>query len=117
MLLSFLQTLMAVHSGNWVNQEISGNTKGKKLFAKANVHWLSSTTYCEAELPYVCHTRNIIRQHSTLRNFVDYLAANYFVGQFDPNLWNVFNCDNQCSTNNIVESFHSHWNNKIGLPN
>ena len=59
-------------------------------------------------------SRNIIRQHPTLRNFVDYLAANYFVVQFDPNLWNVFNRDNQCSTNNIVESFHSHWNNKIG---
>ena len=59
-------------------------------------------------------SRNIIRQHPTLRSVVDYLAKNYFVGQFDPNLWNVFNRDNQCSTNNIVESFHSHLDNKIG---
>lgn len=57
----------------------------------------------------------LMDRYPALREFINYIEANYFNGQFLPETWNVFNRDDQSRTNNHVEGFHSMWNRKIGV--
>ena len=52
-------------------------------------------------------SNRLMRRHPSLRNVVQYIGANYFNGQFIPDLWNVFHRDHVCTINNHVEGFHS----------
>ena len=44
-----------------------------------------------------------IRHYPALQDFIDYIQRNYFNGHLSPDLWNVFNRDNDTRTNNHVE--------------
>ena len=45
----------------------------------------------------------LIRRFQSLRNFISYFRLNYIDGNFKPVLWNVYDRNVDCRTNNHVE--------------
>ena len=59
--------------------------------------------------------RLIIRRYAALHDFFDYARNTYIDGTFRIPLWNVYEKNMDCRTNNSAESFHRAWNNRVGV--
>ena len=60
-------------------------------------------------------TQLLILQYPNLQVFIDYLWNTYMVGNFPIILWNVYHRGMSERTNNCVESYHSRWNESVGV--
>ena len=60
-------------------------------------------------------TRRLFNRFPALREFFDYFRRNYLDGNFPPCTWNVFTRTMDIHTNNSVESYHSRWNQAVGV--
>lgn len=60
-------------------------------------------------------TRRLIRRYAALIDFFDYVRNTYIAGNFRIPLWNVYEKNMDCRTNNNAESFHHAWNNRVGV--
>ena len=58
-------------------------------------------------------TRRLIRRYPALRDFFDYVGNTYIDGNFRIPLWNVYDKNMDCRTNNNAESFHRSWSNRV----
>ncbi|XP_074655654.1 uncharacterized protein LOC141909168 [Tubulanus polymorphus] len=58
-------------------------------------------------------TRRAIRQYPTLDDFLFYVENTYINGQFPIPLWNVYERNMDCRTNNNAEAFHRRWNDQV----
>ena len=66
-------------------------------------------------LRYTRQTRRLIRRYAVLNDFFDYVYNPYIDGNFRIPLWNVYEKNMDCRTNNNAESFHRAWNNRVGV--
>ena len=60
-------------------------------------------------------TRRLIQNYATLNEFFAYVQNTYIDGNFRIPIWNVYDKNMDCRTNNNVESFHRAWNNRVGV--
>lgn len=60
-------------------------------------------------------TRRKIYQYPALFDFFNSVQNTYIVGQFPAPVWNVYERNMDCRTNNNAESFHRSWNNRVGV--
>ncbi|CAB4024197.1 Hypothetical predicted protein [Paramuricea clavata] len=58
-------------------------------------------------------TRRLFRRYPGLVEFFNYVFNNYINGNFPVTLWNVYDRDMDCRTNNNAEGFHRAWNNRV----
>ena len=66
-------------------------------------------------LRHARQTRRLIRRYAALHDFFDYVRNTYIDGTFRIPLWNVYEKNMDCRTNNNAESFHRAWNNRVGV--
>ncbi|KAL8615732.1 hypothetical protein ACOMHN_007485 [Nucella lapillus] len=60
-------------------------------------------------------TRRKIYQYPALFDFFNSVHNTYIVGQLPPPVWNVYERNMDCQTNNNAESFHRSWNNRVSV--
>ena len=60
-------------------------------------------------------TLRLINIYPNLQLFFNYFSNNYMNGNFQPLMWNVYQRRMEFRTNNFVESYHSRWNNAVGV--
>ena len=60
-------------------------------------------------------TQQLIRQFPNLQVFINYVWNTYMVGNFPIIIWNVFDRNMSERSNNCVESYHSRWNESVGV--
>ena len=61
-------------------------------------------------------TQLLLATYPNLRVFFDYVYNTYIIGGNYPlDTWNVFNRGMSVRTNNVVESYHSRWNQCVGV--
>ena len=60
-------------------------------------------------------TVRLIRRYPSLIDFLTYVQNTYLDGNFPIQLWNVFEKDMDCRTNNNAEAFHRAWNSRVGV--
>ena len=60
-------------------------------------------------------TQQLIQQYPNLQTFITYVWNTYLVGIFPIHVWNVFGRGMSTRTNNCVESYHSQWNEIVGV--
>ena len=60
---------------------------------------------------------NRIRRYPSLVAFFDYVQNTYILpnSNFPPHRWNLFHRNMDTRTNNMVESFHKHLNQKVSV--
>lgn len=61
------------------------------------------------------HTRTLIRRYPSVMDFLTYVQNTYVDGNFRIPMWNVFDRNMSCRTNNNAESFHQAWNRRVGV--
>ena len=66
-------------------------------------------------LRHARQTRRLIRRYAALHDFFDYVHSTYIDGTFRIPLWNAYEKNMDCRTNNNAESFHRAWNNRVGV--
>ena len=60
-------------------------------------------------------TQRFITRYAVLNDFFNYVYNTYITGTFRIPLWNVYERNMDCRTNNNAESFHRAWNNRVGV--
>ncbi|CAB4031965.1 Hypothetical predicted protein [Paramuricea clavata] len=58
-------------------------------------------------------TQRLFSRYPGLVEFFNYVFNNYINGNFPVTLWNVYDRDMDCRTNNHAEGFHRVWNNRV----